>query len=310
MRRFISLEHVDLGVPPGRLRAPRSPAACARAYSSRCSSLSREELLDVGRPDGSTPSRRVDARRPMPGSRTTPLVAADACAYSSQEHLLVGEDVALVAEDVVELPQLVVEEARRAGDREHVATPSDRRCSARCGRTAGRASACRTRSSPPAAARRPSGTRWRRRTGAGARARGRARRRCVRSVGRASFWLSSRTPSYSTHSDESPIGPSVGRGQRLDHDLQAAVELDAPRSLVVSRKLVKPSAAQLVLQLAGRVLRQQHGRLLRHEPLRCAASKWSRCRWRHVQVVDVARASPSPAGSCPGTGTTTRSTPD
>ena len=32
----------------------------------------------------------------------------------------------------------------------------------------------------------------------------------VRSVGRASFWLSSRTPSYSTHSDESPIGPSVG----------------------------------------------------------------------------------------------------
>jgi hypothetical protein len=31
-----------------------------------------------------------------------------------------------------------------------------------------------------------------------------------RSVGRASFWLSSRTPSYSTHSDESPIGPSVG----------------------------------------------------------------------------------------------------
>src|SRR5256885_11936297 len=62
-----------------------------------------------------------------------------------------------------------------------------------------------------------------------------------RSDGRASFWLSTRTPSYSTHSDESPIGPSVGL-------VSAWIMIRSPppssctSSLTVLRKLVKPSS--------------------------------------------------------------------
>ena len=207
MRRFISPSTSISGCRQDAFSASMIGRLRSR-ISSQVRVLVGEELLDVG--TGWVVVAAVGGDLGDAAGQQHDAVGAADLGVLGQEDRLVGEDVALVAEDVVELPQLVVEEARRAGDREDVRRPSGRRCSARCGRTAGRASACRTRSWPPAAARRPSGTRSRRRTAAGARARGPARRRRVRSVGRASFWLSSRTPSYSTQSDESPIGPSVG----------------------------------------------------------------------------------------------------
>ena len=110
-------------------------------------------------------------------------------------------------------------------------------------------------------------------------------------VGRAGVVLVEQPDAVVLHPQRRVADRAVGRrGQRLDHDLQAAVELVH----LVADGLEEPGEAelaQLVLELAGRVLRQQHGRLLaRRTGVRCAASKWSRCRWRHVQVVDSCRA--------------------
>jgi hypothetical protein len=99
-----------------------------------------------------------------------------------------------------------------------------------------------------------------------------------RSLGRASFWLSSRTPSYSTHSDESPIGPSVG-------EVSAWIITFRPPSssstslVFVSMKLVKPSSRSWSSSSLVGYSGSSTVAFLETKRLRCSASKWSRCRW-------------------------------
>ena len=112
---------------------------------------------------------------------------------------------------------------------------------------------------------RPSDTRWRPRTAAGARRTGPSFVNSLRLAGRASFWLSRRTPSCSTHSDESPRGPSFG-------DVSVWIMMVEPvaegEGLVGSRTQERRESerTQFVFQLAGRIVGQQHRRRLRHEP--------------------------------------------
>ncbi len=63
----------------------------------------------------------------------------------------------------------------------------------------------------------------------------------ARSAGRASFWFSTRTPSCSTHSDESPIGPSVGEVSAWIMTLRPPSSVCTSFDLVL-KKLVKPSS--------------------------------------------------------------------
>ena len=166
-------EHVDLGVAPGGLLRV-DDRLLARLHLGQVRRLRGEELTHVGhRVSGLT---TVGGHRRHGARQQDHLVVAAELTVPVGEPLLVGEDVALVAEDVVELVQLVVEEARRPGDREHPRRLQVVDVADGPGRAAGRASACRTPAWPTRAARRPSGTRSRRRTGAGARARGPARR--------------------------------------------------------------------------------------------------------------------------------------
>ena len=116
-----------------------------------------------------------------------------------------------------------------------------------------------------------------------------------RSVGRASFWLRTRIPSYSTHSDESPIGPSVG-------EVSAWIMTFRPPSSsitsseTVSRNCVKPSSSQLVAQFRRRVRRQQHRRLLADEAREVRGVEMVPVQVGHVEVVAVAERLPVEPG--------------
>ena len=178
---------------------------------------------------------------------------------------LVGEDVRLVAEDVVEAPQLLVEEARRPGGREHEPRAAAPRCSAACGRTAARAWPARAPAWPARAARRPSGTRSRRRTAPGRRRPGPARVNTSRSDGRASFWLSTRCCAVVT-----PTATSRRSGRRSARSATgsspAARRARSTSSDAGLTNVVNPTSRSASSQLGGRVVRQQHGRVLADVP--------------------------------------------
>ena len=137
----------------------------------------------VARRTSSTSASDSDASTGQPGlvERRRPSRAAAAVPRRGpfgqpvEIHALVREDVRLVAEDVVEPPQLLVEEARRPGDREDVARAEFLDVAQGPVELPVPLLLAERLLGPLAAARRPSGTRSRRRTAAGARAPARAR---------------------------------------------------------------------------------------------------------------------------------------
>ena len=257
---------------PPRPRASGGPACRAGRPSSSRRGVDRRRVVRVG----DRAARLGRGRRRVPGSSSRPS-SWPLLAQPVEVDGLVGEDVRLVAEDVVEAPQLLVEEARRPGGREHEARAAAPRCSAACGRTAARASCGPAPASRARAARRPSGTRSRRRTGRGRRRPGPSSVNASSSDGRASFWLSTPVPPSYTHSDESPIGPSVGEISDWIITCSPSTSTSSPFSGLTNE--VNPqsrsASSSSVVGNSGSSTVAFFDTCLR----RCSGSKWSRCRW-------------------------------
>jgi len=99
-----------------------------------------------------------------------------------------------------------------------------------------------------------------------------------RSVGRASFWLKHRIPSYSPTRTSPRFGPSVGEVRRLNHDLQTAVQLvhlTGDGAQEPGEADLRSSSSSSLVGYSGAVTVARFDTYRR----RCAASKWSRCRW-------------------------------
>ncbi len=210
------------------------------------------------------------------------------------EHRLVREDVALVRAQVVELPQLVVEEARRAGDREHpgrlqvvdvapgaVELPVALLLAERLLRGAGQLVDHRV---PDCAAELQQVRVHMPEFGEEAQ------------VGGAGVVLVEQPDAVVLDPQRGVADRTVGGGrERLDEDVQAAVQLVH----LIGPGLEERGEAerpQLVLHLGGGELRQQDGGLLADEPLEVLGVEVVAVQVRDVEVVDVAEGLPVELG--------------
>ena len=253
-------EHVDLRMRPGRLaRLDLGHAAAPACRAGRRSWSRRTRRSSPGR-RGARPGSR--ARRPsatVPGSSSRPS-SWPLVAQPVQVHHLVGEDVRLVAEDVVEAPQLLVEEARRPGGREDEPRAELLDVAQRAVElplALGQAHRLLGPRRQLVDHREPDRAGELHEVGVD-RAQLAELRRAP--TGRASFWFSTRCCPSDSHSDESPIGPSVG-------EVSDWIMICRPSSVddLAARRLDErgeADVAQRVLELGGREVRQQHRRLL------------------------------------------------
>ncbi len=261
-------------------------------YARRCSSLcaKKSATSSTGCVDADVVGGDLGHRAGQQNDRVVGAVLR----VFLDEHLLVGEDVAFVTEDVVELPERVVEEAWRPGDREHprrleVVDVAERPVELPI---------------PLLLAERGLGGlrqlvdhRVPDRTGELQQVRVNvAELGEPGQVGRARVVLVEQPDAVVLDPQRRVADRPVGRGgERLDHHLEPAVELDH----VVGRGLQEVPEAELlelVAQLRGRELGQQHGRLLRHEPLQLGRVEVVAVQMGHVQVVAVTEALPVQLG--------------
>ena len=233
-----------------------------------------ERMGDLDRVGPDLDRRSRDVQQAGPSHRREPL----------QERPLIREDAHLVAVDQVQAEQFVVEEARWAHAR-HDRTGVDvldvahrPRTGRRPWRRTARARACRT-------SRRPSDTKWRRRTGASAGRPGRAPGVCE-IVGAAVVLVDE--DRVAVDDDEGGVTPRAVGDRRLDVDRNANARGDL-EFLGVDRahELAEPEFAERSTLLAGRIVRQQDRNVapqMRREPGRVVVVT---VQVRHVQEVGL-----------------------